>query len=330
MSSIKKLKKVKYKAVIIGAGRIGAQFDSLKSKEILTHAHAYYKHPKVELMGFFDVNKKAAKKAAKKWDCKAYFNLAEMFKNDKPDIVSICTPDKYHVDNLIKIAEYKPKIVICEKPVTIRLQDTKKIIKIYRKIKVPVLVNYSRRFNKTVQILRSEIAERKYGRILCANGIYTKGILHNGSHMIDLCCYLFGGMKDHQTLYTVADYKKNDKSVAAFINFQYCNQFYLMVGDERKYSVFEVDIFFAKARFRLIDFGFQTIVQKVVSNPRYINYQCLGKLVVEKTQGINAMPALIDNAINHLEKKQPLLGNIIDAVKTQKNCLSLLKDSKIK
>ena len=195
MSSVKKPKKVKYKAVIIGAGRIGAQFDFPKNKEILTHAHAYYKHPKVKLMGFFDVNKGAAKKAAKKWGCNAYFDLTEMFKNEKPDIVSICTPDKFHYSVLLKVVKYKPKIVICEKPITTSLEHTRKIIKFYKKAGVSILINYPRRFDKKIHVIKKAIDEGRYGKILCASGIYTKGILHNGSHLIDLCYFLFGKMK---------------------------------------------------------------------------------------------------------------------------------------
>lgn len=324
MSKQKIRKKDKYKAVIIGAGRIAAQFDSPQSREILTHAHAYRKHPKIDLAGFFDVNKAAADKAARKWQCGAYYNFGEMFKKVNPDIVSICTPDENHSSALLKTAEYKPRMVICEKPVTANLRETRAIVKLYRGIKVPVLVNYSRRFDETAREARKNISSGRYGKILCASGIYTKGVLHNGSHMIDLCRFLFGEMKECARLHKVGDFTKNDATIAGFLKFEKCGQFYLMAGDERKYSIFELDIICEKKRIRFDDFGLSISTQEVKDDPLFAGFKCLSKPAVRKTSLINAMPALINNAVNYLEKKEELFCDINSAMLTQNACFKLL------
>ncbi|MCX6723043.1 MAG: Gfo/Idh/MocA family oxidoreductase, partial [Candidatus Staskawiczbacteria bacterium] len=118
-----------------------------------------------------------------------------MFKQTQPDIVSICVPDGQHFLILKKIIKYKPKLVICEKPITTKIVDTEKIIKLYKKNKISVLVNYSRRFDVVIQQLKKDLSENKYGRVVSASGIYSKGILHNGSHLIDLASFLFGKIK---------------------------------------------------------------------------------------------------------------------------------------
>lgn len=324
------LKKDRYKAIIIGAGRIGAQFDSPQDKEILTHAHAYCRNSKTDLIGFFDINKKAAQRAAKKWSCRAFFNFNKMFKDVQPDIISICTPDQDHFKALVKAAKHKPKIVICEKPVTTSLEKTQEIIKLYQKIGVPILVNYRRRFDKTVQAVKKDIDSGKFGKIICASGIYTKGILHNGSHLIDLAIYFFGEIKKSEINYIISDYNnKEDKSIAGFLAFKNCPQFHLIAGNERKFSIFELDIICEKRRWRFLNEGYSVSIEKVIPDPLFAGYQCLGKSISKKTQLDNALFCLVDNAINYLEKKALLVCDVDEAFKTQKACSDLLKNTKI-
>lgn len=325
MLSKKKRKNYKYKAVIIGAGRIGANFDSPKSVKIMTHAHAYFNHPKIELAGFLDIDKKAVLRAAKKWGSKPYHKMDKIMKDIRPDIVSICVPDSEHFKLLLEVAKYKPKLIICEKPVTADIKKTRKIIKLYKKIGIPVLVNYSRRFDKLAQKIQKEIKEEKYGKVLCASGIYTKGIMHNGSHMIDFARYFFGEIKKSSVLYSVNDYGKKDKSVAGFLEFDKCKQFYLMAGDDRQYFIFELDIILEKGRLRFFDSDQYLSIQKVINDPLYPRCRCLDKPIIKKTMTNNALISLINNAVEHLEKNKPLICDINNARQTEKVCFSLLK-----
>ena len=321
----KNRKRAKYKAVIIGAGRIGAQFDSPKNKEILTHAHAYFKNAKINLAGLFDINKRTAKKEARKWHCRAFSDFNKMFMEIRPDIVSICTPDADHLKTLLKVAKYRPKLVICEKPITVSPSETEKVIKLYKKIGVPILVNYSRRFDKTVWDVKREIEKKESGRVLCASGIYTKGILHNGSHLIDLARFLFGEVKRSEVFYAINDYDKKDKSVAGFLEFEKCKQFHLMVGDERKFSIFELDVILGKKRFHFIDSGFYLFSQEIKSDPLYKGYKALSKPTIAKTALSNSLPILVNNALDNLEKGIPLICDMYEAFRTQITCFSLRK-----
>ena len=59
----------KYNALIIGAGSIGAlkpdKLDNIKSKNILTIAHAFKKNPQINLIGIIDIDKNKAIEAGK-------------------------------------------------------------------------------------------------------------------------------------------------------------------------------------------------------------------------------------------------------------------------
>jgi hypothetical protein len=103
-----------------------------------------------------------------------------------------------------------------------------------------------------------------------------------------------------------------------------------MVGDERKYSIFELDILFEKCRIRLVDSGFYISVQKVGNDRRYAGYQCLYNPVNKKTSLNGAMFALVDNAVQHLSRGQLLIGRVEDAAKTQRVCQLLLTSKKFR
>lgn len=320
------LKKDKYKAVILGAGRIGAQFDNSKSKKVLTHAHAFKKHPKIELVGFFDIKKEAAAKAAQKWGVLALANFADIEKLE-PDIVSICTPDESHFELLKKVTVLKPKIVICEKPLTIDLGQAREIAELFNGLKIPVVVNFTRRFDLVVREIKNKVERGEWGRVLCASACYTKGIIHNGSHLIDLCRFIFGEVKKQKIFYSIKDYMGKDKTVAGFIEFEKCPQFHLMAGDERSYSFFEVDILFEKKRVKIIDPGFLYSIQSVVADPIYAGFKCLDNPKILKTTLDNAITNLVKEAVDYLEKKSPLTSGLLNALQTQEVCHLLLKEN---
>jgi len=314
--------KKKYKAIVIGAGKIGGQFDFPNANKVLTHAHAYTKHPKIEFLGFVDCNLQIAKKIAKRWNVNYYAELDNVFTTYAPDIVSICTPNETHFDLLVKLSDYKPKIVICEKPITTSLADTSHVIALYKKFNIPLLVNYTRRFLIEVQRLKEHIDLNAYGKILCASGIYNKGILHNGSHMIDLCRHLFGEVKNFIPLHHHADYSHDDKTISGFLQFDKCKQFFLQTGDSNKYSIFELDILFEKRRVKFIDSDYKMKYQVVKQDGIFKKYATLGK---ENTVLALKDPLynLVVNAIDYLENKDMLKCDVEEAFETQKICVDI-------
>src|SRR3989344_1952545 len=114
MTNIRK----KYKRVIIGVGAVAAGYDYPGSREVTTHAHALSIHPRTTLAGLFDLDLEKAERAAKTWQTRSFASLSEMFREVRPDIVSVCTPNGTHAAILREIIKYRPKLVIAEKPLT--------------------------------------------------------------------------------------------------------------------------------------------------------------------------------------------------------------------
>ena len=65
-----------FKSIIIGSGNIGAFYDNPKSENILTHAHAYSKHPNTKFAVFIDSDISKAQKATEIWGGNYYLQLS--------------------------------------------------------------------------------------------------------------------------------------------------------------------------------------------------------------------------------------------------------------
>lgn len=275
----------KYSAIVVGAGRIGASFDGPTSKEVLTHAHALKKNSKVHFLGFVDANATQGKREAKRWGVQYFRNLRDV---GAADIVIVATPDATHANILEEAVGLKPKIIICEKPIIVstkQISDVRALAK-----KVPIIVNYSRRFDTTVQKLRRDIENGKFGRLLASHAIYTGGLIHNGSHAVDLFRYLFG-----------------DKEIS---------RLHLIHGDAKRYTVFEVDLLMEKGRIRFVEEGRFIEVQRVVGDLLFHGYRALGRVVRTRTKLDRALPALYDHVIRVFEGRDKNMCSVDDAIKT--------------
>lgn len=79
----------KHRAVIIGAGRIGAGFNW--HDDAYTHAGAYRAlSDRVKLVGIVEIDVERATRALQRWEVPVYENFEDARDIGKPDIVSVC------------------------------------------------------------------------------------------------------------------------------------------------------------------------------------------------------------------------------------------------
>jgi predicted dehydrogenase len=272
-----------------------------------------------------DVDEVRGKKESKKWDCVFFTDTELMLESVKPDVVVIASPDSLHTEHLLLALRHGPKLIICEKPVVAKKAEMAMLEQAFRGSKAAVIVNFSRRFDASVGELRDLLRKGKYGKIISANGVYTNGVLHNGSHLFDLARFLFGEVKSVRGYSGVPDHNKGDPSVSGFATFQDCPEFTLMTGDERQYAIFELEIITEKKRIRFENFGQEMVTQDVVRDPIFKGFKALSKRKVTMTKLVDAMPELYRHAAEVLNKKKSSRSSLADAMKTQAACFRLLE-----
>jgi predicted dehydrogenase len=318
----------KFNALIVGAGNIGAFFDSPDREKILTHAHAYTNHAGFNLIGFFDKDIKKAQKAADIWGCNAFESINEAFSSEIIDVVSVAVPDEYHYTVLNEISKFPIKVIFAEKPLTKTVNEAKEIVQIFKEKNIDVIVNYSRRFVPEFERIKNNIEKRIYGDYLTGTGYYGKGIIHNGSHLIDLLRYLIGEIDTIKSISSVSDYYSDDESVSAVLTFENNKPFFIQYIDCRKYTIFEIDILFERKRIRIFDSGFKIEEYDIQENKIFKGYKNIVKNAEIDTSLHNALYNAAENIYKHLIEGQNLKCNIEDGYKTLQTSIKIKESIK--
>ena len=181
-----------YRGIIIGCGRIGALW-GMEEGEVQpgSHAAAIVANPRTKLIGLVDVNAELLKRAGAYFGAPTFSAVADALAQ-KPDFVIIATPPSTHEELLQTVLESAPPVVLCEKPLSDSTESASRMVKAAKQAKSIVVVNYQRRFFPLYQEARRRIQGGELGDIKEIRGIYSRGLLNNGSHLIDAIFMLVG------------------------------------------------------------------------------------------------------------------------------------------
>ena len=309
-----------YRAAIIGAGRIGAMMDDPQSPHILTHAHGYRACEGFELVGFVDRDREKAEAASVRWGGAAYDSIEELFGTQAVDVVSICLPDELHCETLLALAAEPVKFIFLEKPAVTTAAEADVVRSLFGDSAIRVEVNYTRRFVPEIRKVREAIKSGSYGAFLTGTGYYGKGLLHNGSHMIDLLQFLVGDVGGVTRVSEVVDFYDLDPSVSALFTMSGGGVFHLCHVDSRKFHIFELDLTFERKRIRIRELG--TVIEEfsVSDNQLFEGYRTLNKSAEYATQHTKAMYHAIANIRDNLDRNEPLVCTLEESLDTVETC----------
>jgi predicted dehydrogenase len=114
----------------------------------------------------------------------------------KPDVLVIASPTAHHADVLRESLEnHVPRVVLCEKPLAYSAAETQAMIDACDRRGIPLLVNFIRRADPGIREIARRIAIGHIATPFKAAVWYSKGLLHNGSHMVDLMSFWFGPIR---------------------------------------------------------------------------------------------------------------------------------------
>lgn len=180
------------------------------------HLRAYEEVEDIEIAAVSDINKQRVDEISSKYGVPGYQNCEDMFRNEKIDIACVLVPTRYHRD-IVEKAAINGVNVLCEKPMSITLEDAKYMIDICKKNNVKLAYGASFRYLPTILKAKEIIDQGKLGNIMLmmetimgGQGIdnfasysfqhYPKGgpgggglgLVDHGIHMIDLFTWFTG------------------------------------------------------------------------------------------------------------------------------------------
>lgn len=191
----------KKKVAIIGGGQVAEK----------VHVSYYRTREEIELVAVVSPNAYRAKNFAERNDIPQYYtDAAEMYAAQKPDMVSICTPNNIHFENVM-LALYNGCNVLCEKPPAISAEEARKMEEAAKKNSCILAYNFHHRFADDVTILKEKVARGVLGDIYVVKaqalrrcgipgwGSFTDKEVQGGGplidlgvHMLDAALYVLG------------------------------------------------------------------------------------------------------------------------------------------
>ncbi len=319
-----------YKALVIGCGNIGSIFGEPGNKEILSHAQAYTAHPAFTLQGVVDIDFAKAQTAARKWKAPVFSSLDEALRKSVYDVVSICVSTKEHANVLRQVIAASPKVIILEKPVTNTLNESEQLSAQLKGCTSQVLVHYTRRFMPEFQMLKEKIQHDEFGAFISGHCYYSKGVLNNGSHAVDLMRFFLGEARVISVFSGRVDFSSEDPTLSFSMGLKPGGVFCLLEADQRFSPIFEIELLFEKRRVCISEI--KMAIEEFVLQPDPL-WKGSQQWTLQKTTKIdfgNALPAVLSHAVELIEHKIAPRCSLLEGIASQRLCAQALDEFKRK
>ncbi|WP_294428465.1 Gfo/Idh/MocA family oxidoreductase [uncultured Treponema sp.] len=330
----------RYYAAIVGTGRIGFTlgFDK-KREQPASHTMALLNNKRISLIAAADTdeeNLESWRKYVKKHHRKNEFTLVfptseELYENVTClDIITVAVNEDHHLEECLKAIEYKPRLVILEKPVALNSDEAEIIRAKAVECGVPVMVNHERRFAKdylSVVNLIKEIGEiqsvsgeldsglRIYGEEFEKDGAYS--LLHDGTHLVDIVQFLLdarlekpivtGVHKDEKGI--VRNFSAHYQGVAS--SFGVIPEVTVKMSGRSKFFEFRIEILGTLGKI-VIGNGIAEFYKREESK-LYTGFYSLTKQKIKFPKKTGYFSGMIQNAVDFLDGKSELVSPLEDA-----------------
>ena len=320
-----KIIKEKYRAAVIGVGRIGMKLE-LDKKRIkpATHFGMWNNQENVDLIAVCDTsddNLKIAKKLNP--DIKLYNNAEELLKKEKPDIVSIATWKDTHYDIMKLCIKYNIPAIVCEKPIAEKIEHAREIVNETKDNGIHLFINHRRRFDPLLYPFKNDLLKGKLGEIVQVNAHYVYGLVTTGTHLVDalrfFLCDLAGevewviGIKHNFENFSPPD----DPGINFILGFNNGLNVAIQTLDIKKYDIFDFYFYGTKGLAVFKNIGRDIEIYDIVDSSEHDGFTELNDQYKEKHGG------------NPRDQFGYLAKNVIESLQGESASLSTGADSLI-
>ncbi len=187
------------------------------------------------------------------------------------DLVIVCTPHHVLCERATTFIE-KGITTLIEKPAAISLKEIEQLSLVAKMSKAQVFVGYNYRFHPAVERLKLYIENNAYGRLLKVRARHGHGartgyaqewrcqpelsgggeLVDQGSHLIDLCKYLFGSLTFvYSNVATKFWSSSVEDDVFLHLKTDADADVYLFASWFEWRNIFSFEVFFEKAKFEI-------------------------------------------------------------------------------
>ena len=265
--------------VIIGLGQIGMgyDFDLTGESAIYTHARAIAIHPEFRLVGAVDVSPGQRTRFEQRYGVPAFDQIETALRQLQPNVVVIATSSESHAAILGKVANAcRPKLVLCEKPLAYELDEARGMVEMSEKAGIDLFVNYIRRTDPGVVEIKRRIDSGEISSPVKVNAWYSKGILNNGSHFLNLLEFWLGDISAATIINPGRLWDNDDPEPDVEIQFDLGTVVFRAAWEE-SFSHYCIELLSRSGRLRYDKGGEAIEWQSVHADPNFDGYRILAE-----------------------------------------------------
>lgn len=311
-----------HSVLIVGCGNIAGGFDAARAADAppLTHAGAFSRHEGFRIAACVepDADRRAA--FATRWGVPRSASTLDELQGERFDIISLCSPTALHEAHLEAALAFAPRLIFCEKPLTPTVAQSEHAVRRCRDAGVLLAVNHNRRWSADVARLRAELQAGAWGALRSASGTYNKGVLNNGSHLIDLLHALFGRLDVIATGAPQWDHWSDDPTVPALLQTANGVPVHLSTAHAADYALFELTLVTEQATLTMEEGGIGWRVRRRVESPNFRGYHVLDDGERSAGDYLQTMRRAVENLHAALADEAELLSTGASALQAQRLC----------
>ncbi len=139
-----------------------------------SHIEGYQSHPAGEVVAVADMDEARLATVAEKYNIPStYTDAARMLAEEKLDIVSVVTPNKFHKDLTIAALEAGCH-VLCEKPMAMNAAEAEEMLAASKKCDRRLMINFSFRFRPQSFAMKKLIEAGELGNIYFGRTVWQR------------------------------------------------------------------------------------------------------------------------------------------------------------
>lgn len=176
------------------------------------HIEGWREHPQVELVAIADPDAERLARVGEQYGIAARYDSAEaMLAAEKLDVVSVCTPNKYH--KALTLAAFAAGChVLCEKPMALNADEGREMLEAACRVGKRLMINFSYRFSAQSRALKAQVEAGVFGRFYFGRTVWHRRrgmpgfggwfgskemagggpLIDLGVHRLDLALWLMG------------------------------------------------------------------------------------------------------------------------------------------
>lgn len=204
------------------------------ASHVLTHARALHLQPGFKLVGAFDPRPSKRSRFQRHYRQTTCSTVAKLLQEKTPDLVVVASPTATHRQLIETILKQRTcRAILCEKPLTMSRADSEAVVRACRQKKIQLYVNFIRRVDPAVLEVKRRIEAGRFQGPFKAVVWYGKGLLHTGSHFLDLLSFWLGPVRGATLIANGRRRVNHDEEPDCRFAFKKGSAVFLAAGDGR-------------------------------------------------------------------------------------------------